>query len=433
MSNSFDNKIKESLENFEMPYDANAWAEFEKQLPQSSGATTGGSQFGWKAVALVAVLATSVATIWYLNSYKEVVIADSAVVEQVETTQEQSPVVEEDRSELSEPIVLEEKSIKVSGSEKPQIADSKTTVDDEMESAMDTKTADSEEMAKATDSEVQNLDKKTLPPTDKSTPKKADVQPLVASFIPSAIKVCVGDGVSFINESSDLKAKMAWDFGDGIISDELNPSHSFVASGNYEVILRTERDSKSADRMVNVTVNPAPEADIDAALVKEGYEAIPFYRFETVLKPNETASWSFTDGSKAQTAVVNHLFRNAGKSEATLTVKNSFGCSVSDTWKTENRKAFDLFAPTGFSPDGDGNNDAFMPGALADMGVSFEMVILDQKGQEVYRTSSSSEPWNGKVNNNDHKLDAGIYVWTVVLREEIVTKKTFSGTIMLLR
>jgi hypothetical protein len=74
-----------------------------------------------------------------------------------------------------------------------------------------------------------------------------------------------------------------------------------------------------------------------------------------------------------------------------------------------------------------------MPGALADMGVSFGMVILDQKGQEVFRTSSSSEPWNGKANNNGRKLDAGIYVWTVVLKKEIVTKKTFSGTITLLR
>ncbi|MFT6210659.1 MAG: hypothetical protein ACJATE_001280, partial [Bacteroidia bacterium] len=132
MSNPFNDKIKESLENFEMPYDANAWAEFEKQLPQSGGAATGGSQLGWKAVALVAALATSVATIWYLNSDKEGVISDSAVIEQVETTQEQSPSVEENRSELSEPIVLEKNSTKVSVSEKQQIANSETTIDNEV-------------------------------------------------------------------------------------------------------------------------------------------------------------------------------------------------------------------------------------------------------------------------------------------------------------
>ena len=247
------------------------------------------------------------------------------------------------------------------------------------------------------------------------------------------IKVCVGEEVSFINESSDLKAKMIWDFGDGTSSQELNPSHFFVAEGNFEVKLRTEKGSTSADRMINVTVNPVPVADIDASLVKNGFGAIPFYRFETVLKLNETAFWSFTDGSKAQTPVVKHLFRDAGKQEATLTVKNSFGCSNSDQWETENRKAFQLLAPTGFRPDGDGNNEVFIPGALADMDVPFEMIIQDNKGQEVYRTSNASEPWNGKLQNNGNKLVAGIYVWTVVLKEEILLKKTFTGTITLLR
>ena len=54
MSNSFDDKIKESLENFEMPYDANSWTEFEKPLPQGGCSAISSSQFGWKASALVA-------------------------------------------------------------------------------------------------------------------------------------------------------------------------------------------------------------------------------------------------------------------------------------------------------------------------------------------------------------------------------------------
>jgi len=433
MSNPFDNKIKESLDKFEMPYDANAWAEFEKQLPQGGGAATSGTQFSWKAAALVAVLAVSVATIWYLNADKEVATSDSVVTEQVEVTQEQPFVIEENAVEVSEPAVLAEKSTTVSNSEKPRIAGSKAVGEEENETTIETKTTNLENAENAVNSHVPNPENKTTPTTEKTTPVKGDAKPLVARFNISSLNTCVGQEVSFLNESSDLKAKMFWDFGDGTVSNELNPSHLFMTSGNYEVTLRAERDSRSADRMISVTVNPAPRADIEASLVKEGYEAIPFYRFETVLKPNETAFWSFTDGSNAQTAVTNHLFRNAGKPEATLTVKNSFGCSVSDKWNSENRKAFQLLAPTGFSPDGNGNNEVFIPSALPEMGVPFEMVILDQKGQEVYRTSNTSEPWNGKLQNNGNKLDAGIYVWTVVLKEEIARKKTFTGTIKLLR
>ena len=432
MSNSFDDKIKESLENFEMPYDANAWTEFEKQLPQGGGSAISSSQFGWKATALVAALAVSVATIWYLNADKDVATSELAATEQLETAEQQSTTVEENSSKLPEAVVANESTI-FSSTEKVQIADSKIVIEDEVASRIEPQTKYPEEAKTSNNSDVPNAEKKAVPPANNSTPEKIDAKPLLARFIPSSIKVCVGEEVNFINESSDLKAKMIWDFGDGTSSQELNPSHFFVAEGNFEVKLRTEKGSKSADRMISVTVNPVPVADIDASLVKNGFGAIPFYRFETVLKLNETAFWSFTDGSKAQTPVVKHLFRDAGKQEVTLTIKNSLGCSNSDQWETENRKAFQLLAPTGFRPDGDGNNEVFIPGALADMDVPFEMIIQDNKGQEVYRTSSSSEPWNGKVNNNGRKLDAGIYVWSVVLKEEIVTKKTFSGTITLLR
>lgn len=431
MNNPFDNKINEALNNFEMPYDATAWAEFEKQLPQSGGAATSGNQFGWKAAALVAVLATSVATIWYLNSDKEVDRSDSVVVEQVEETQQRSLSVEERTSELTVPAVVAEESKETSGSEKTQIADSKIIVKNSTGSKTEPRNTDSENIVKADNSDVQEHAKKT-PPAEKPTPLKEEAEPLKASFIASSLKVCVGEEVSFINESSDLKAKMAWDFGDGTASNKLNPSHLFVAAGNYEVILRTERDSRSADRTVNVTVSPVPVADINASLVKEGYEAIPYYRFETVLQPNQTAQWSFTDGSTATGETAKHLFREAGKSNVTLTVKNTFGCVSTHTWQVENREAFHLLAPTGFSPDGDGNNEVFMPGALPDMNVNFEMTIHDQKGQEVFRTANPTEAWNGKLQNHGNKLDAGVYVWTVVLKDEIVHKKTFTGTIRLL-
>jgi PKD repeat protein len=431
MSNPFNDKIKESLENFEMPYDANAWAEFEKQLPQSGGAATGGSQLGWKAVALVAVLATSVATIWYLNSNKEVANSESVVVEQVEATQEQSPMIEENGSELSEPIILNEESNKISPSEKPQIADSKTIAEHEADANTEAKSANSENAIEGANSETQKTEKKTTPPVEKQTPKKVDAKPLVASFIASTINACVGEEVGFINESSDMKANMAWDFGDGTSSEQLNPTHTFVIAGNYSVALKTKKGSKVADKTVTILVNQSPTTTLETSQKLEGYDAIPFYHFQTVLQPNETATWKFSDGSIVNGSAATHLFRK-GKSQVELLVRNNFGCTQSETWKTDSRQK-DLLSYDAFSPDDNETNEGFMPKALPEMGVAFEMMIADSKGQEVYRTSNSSEPWNGKMKNNGYKLDAGVYVWTVVLKEEIVTNKTFTGTITLLR
>jgi len=434
MSKSFDDKIKESLENFEMPYDANAWAQFETQLPQSGGASTGGNQLGWKAAALVAVLTTSVATIWYLNSNKNEAESESVVVEQVEATQDQSFGIESTSSEPSARAVFTEESNNLPSSEKNQATESKEIVHAISNLQPDSKEPHSENVEKQTNSDIQNQEKKATPPADKPTGTKADDRPLTANFIPTLEKVCVGDDVSFINQSSDPKAKMVWDFGDGTQSFEFEPSHSFVLPGNYAVTLKTSNSSKTSDLTINVKVSPVPNATLDVSQKLAGYDAIPFYHFETMTQPNETAVWKFSDGSIATGTSSDHLFRDAGKASAKLTVTNASGCQQSDNWELQIGKSFDhLLAPTGFSPDGNGTNDAFMPKALPEMGISFEMVIMDLKGQEVYRTSSANEPWNGKLQNNGAKLDAGTYAWTVVLKEEIVSKKTFGGTITLIR
>ena len=434
MSKSFDDKIKESLENFEMPYDANAWAQLETQLPQGGSASTGGNQLGWKAAALVAVLTTTVATIWYLNSNKNEIESESVVVEQVEATQEQSFGVEPISSEPSARAVFTEESNNLPSSEKNQTADSKEIAQATSNLKPDSKETHSENVEKPTSSDVQNSEKKATPPAEKTAGAKADDRPLTANFIPTLEKVCVGEDVSFINQSSDPKAKMVWDFGDGTHSSEFEPSHTFVLPGNYAVTLKASNGSKTSDLTINVNVNPVPNSTIDASQKLVGYDAIPFYHFETMIQPNETAVWKFSDGSISTGTSSDHLFRDAGKASAKLTVTNTSGCQQSDSWELQLRKSFDdLFAPTGFSPNGDGDNDFFIPVALQDMGVSFEMVIMDLKGQEVYRTSSANEPWNGKLQNNGAKLDAGTYAWTVVLKEEIVSKKTFGGTITLLR
>ena len=74
-----------------------------------------------------------------------------------------------------------------------------------------------------------------------------------------------------------------------------------------------------------------------------------------------------------------------------------------------------------------------MPAALPVMNVRFQMVIRDQTGQIVYETSNANEPWNGRLHNNGRPLDAGIYVWTVIIKDDIINKKDFNGTITLKR
>ncbi len=56
----------------------------------------------------------------------------------------------------------------------------------------------------------------------------------------------VGEVVYFNNESENA-VRFSWDFGDGYISEEPNPAHSFNASGVYEVKLKVWSDNGYTD------------------------------------------------------------------------------------------------------------------------------------------------------------------------------------------
>ena len=429
MSNPLDNKIKEALENFEMPYDAGAWAELAQQLPPAgTGATSTGGQFNWKGAAIVAGIVTTIATVWYLSSDVEPkenlpLIADQEEVIDNETTSEDQAVEEVET-------VVAETSEKQNVVKKSETADESKvqTADNSAQPRPETPPATQEETPPTVINDQKSNDKKPVTPTPTATDDKA----FVAKFIPSSVVVCVGEDVSFINESSDKSAAMVWNFGDGTVVSESDPIHSYVLPGTYTVRLTGTKNASSSEHSVQVVVNPTPSAVLSPARKLEGYQAIPFYKFSTALQPSETAVWKFSDGSITEGTSAEHLFRNAGKSGVTLTVRNNFGCATTLDWEVDNEK-FNLLAYTGFSPDGNGNNETFMPAALPVMNVRFQMVIRDQTGQIVYETSNANEPWNGRLHNNGRPLDAGIYVWTVIIKDDIINKKDFNGTITLKR
>jgi hypothetical protein len=44
---------------------------------------------------------------------------------------------------------------------------------------------------------------------------------------------------------------------------------------------------------------------------------------------------------------------------------------------------------------------------------AWEMVIVSREGEEVYRTSEASEPWDGTLPNGDVASDRATFQWTV--------------------
>jgi len=77
----------------------------------------------------------------------------------------------------------------------------------------------------------------------------------IASFFTDTNDPVVGMPVAFSNNSHNSD-KFEWDFGDGYISDEVNPVHTFTATGSFDVTLTATSKSGLSDKAI-LTLNIA--------------------------------------------------------------------------------------------------------------------------------------------------------------------------------
>src|SRR5664279_5484355 len=89
--------------------------------------------------------------------------------------------------------------------------------------------------------------------------------PPTASFSADITNPEVGQTVFFSNNSENGE-KFDWDFGDGFVSTDINPSHVFIATGVYDVTLTVTSKNGSTDKSsltINVLVPTLLQIEVD--------------------------------------------------------------------------------------------------------------------------------------------------------------------------
>ena len=82
----------------------------------------------------------------------------------------------------------------------------------------------------------------------------------------------VGETVFFSNNSANAE-RFEWDFGDGYISEDVNPTHAYMASGSYEVILTAySRNGNTSSASLTIDVKIPTLLEIE---VLEYYDEYP--------------------------------------------------------------------------------------------------------------------------------------------------------------
>jgi gliding motility-associated-like protein len=160
-----------------------------------------------------------------------------------------------------------------------------------------------------------------------------------------------------------------------------------------------------------------------------GFE-VPFTNNST---PGASYLWDFGDpGSPDNTSVeVNpvHFYSAVGDYPVILIVANSFGCFDTLSQMVQVRLGNNIFIPTGFTPNGDGNNDLFR--VRGNNILYSEMSVYNPWGQRIYYSSKETKGWDGTLSGAI--VPNGNYAYVITVQYETGNSETFRGSISVIR
>jgi len=146
----------------------------------------------------------------------------------------------------------------------------------------------------------------------------------------AASNACLQAAVNMSDISSldsTLTLTYSWDMGDGTISTQATPNHTYAQHGNYDitVVVVNQYGCASTD-VAHVVVYPLPNAQFTGDSVCQNTQNT-FVNASSIANGNITAYyWTFGDGTNSQSTNPHHLYASAGTYNVNLVATSNHGC-----------------------------------------------------------------------------------------------------------
>jgi PKD repeat protein len=147
----------------------------------------------------------------------------------------------------------------------------------------------------------------------------------VADFSTSVTSGYAPLSVQFTDLSKNA-ASRSWNFGDGAVSTQTNPAHTYSSAGSYTVTLTVSNNNGTNPKSATITVSERPilpVADFSTNTVS-GYAPLSV-QFTDLSQYAASRSWNFGDGAVSTQTNPGHTYSSAGSYTVTLTVSNTNG------------------------------------------------------------------------------------------------------------
>jgi gliding motility-associated-like protein len=243
-----------------------------------------------------------------------------------------------------------------------------------------------------------------------------------AGFTLSDSMLCIGNAL-LISDTLLNNANYYYTLGDGsVINNKHNFFYSYDAAGTYTITQNvTNILCPATSATKNIQMQNPPNANLGAD-IKICNDASKVY----TLQPQGFAdSYLWQDGiTTTKTFTTNKL----GTYFVTLTNQ---ACSAADTIQLLNDCY--LIAPNAFSPNGDGQNDYWLPLDALSSGVQqYQLNIFNRWGELIFATSNiNSRGWDGYYGGKPQPMETYIYQINVTYTNGQVEKKV--GNFILVR
>ena len=214
--------------------------------------------------------------------------------------------------------------------------------------------------------------------------------------------VCFGETTSFSDESiAGINTNITgwyWQFGDGSVSYESNPSHDYAFTGDYNVSLTvtTPECTASTSQFVGINPNPTVEAQAD---ILSGCSPLEV-AFNADASLASTFAWEI-DGNAYNAASVDATLEtaigDASVHTATITVTSAQGCSATDEITVE---AF----PRAIAQIDPAANAGCAPYTLPIANLSEGAIAYEWYANGNFVTSSAD--WTGTLENINNAIES---------------------------
>ncbi len=411
--NKFEENIKQSLENFEVPYDPKAWEKLSKKLDQKENKSNQKPTKGFNNFLFVGASTLIVAGIYFIATQKSTTLPKTT--KQIAVSENNGPQkINISTGEIEVHTKNTKTAIKTNNEKKELINDEK-------------KHLSNQKVFNKTEKKESIVNNETLTETNNL---KTSLTQNIEVEIPKTKSIYCENEFIIISNTNSIPLYLINEKGRKMYKIPANAvnKYNIKESGRYEWL--NEENGNKTYKAFEIVENPNSNFSMSSEL--EFTDGIPKINCSTSSNAT-TTQWllnsKFINSNKDFTIAI----FTKGLNSISLKVENNAGCK-STTVKTINvEDNYNLLAVTGFEPNHhDSKRNSFIPFALTVRNIPFKMVIIDPKNDKViFETTDSSKPWDGiDQTTNEMVPENTTYIWKVTLfKTEKNEKSDYVGKI----